>query len=187
MSLHADQWIQVVNAGGTWVAGIGTVGAVIVALRLARNASRLNLKTTLDVYIMVTPGGNPPTETCVGFAVVNLGERAAIVSSVGWSIGKGEAKRFAVQKLEPRLGADAPKRLEHGESANFMFSLDPTWPAYFVNGFVTDLGLLPTLRGLVTTTTDRTVEIKPSERLLKRLRTALDEQTKLPEVTVPTA
>lgn len=177
MALSTDQWIQVANAMGTWVAGIGTLAAVIVSLWLARGASRVHLKAQVNVYWIVIPGsGKVPNEECVGFEVVNHGERAVIVSSVGWSIGKRKAKRFAMQNVEARLGADVPKRLEHGERASFMFSLKADWPAYFAGKFIESASLLDTLRGYVSTTVGHTVEIEPAEGLLKRLRQALNDQ-----------
>ena len=46
------------------------------------------------------------------------------------------------------------------------------------------MALLPTLRGLVTTTTDQSFQIEPSEGLLKRLQAAFDARAHSPEAVL---
>lgn len=186
MSFHADQWIGVVNAAGTWVAGIGTVAAVIVALRLARSASHVQLRTDLNVYTQFTPG-DPAWVDCIGYVVTNLGERPVIINAIGWVVDTGGGKEHATQFLHDGLGDMTPKRLEHGEVARFMFPLVPLWAANFIDGFITSTEMLQTLRGTVSTTVGHTVEVKPAASVLKRLRAALDEQENSSKATEPAA
>ncbi len=174
MSFHADQWLNFFNAVGTWVAGAGTVGAVVVALQLEKTRRRVDITVSVEVYDIITPGGVPPRYQTIGFMVVNMGERAATISSVGWSVGEKGAERLAVQNIEGRQGAVTPKRLEHGERADFMFTLDQTWPAYFVKDFVKDRADLSTLCGAVSTTTSHIVKVVPGRSVLKRLESAFD-------------
>jgi len=103
--------------------------------------------------------------------------RSVILDSIGWRIGKGKAKRFcSIQELGKSLGSNVPKRLEHSEKASFLFTLAPDWSAHFTRTFVESAQLLPTLRGMVSTSVGTLIEIKPSQELLKRLRAAFDEQ-----------
>lgn len=175
MSLTFDQWMQIANVTGTWVAGLGTLAAVVVSLWLARRSSRVDLKVKVAVYWIINPGVQPKEE-CVGYEVVNVGERAAIIDSVGWAIGGRKSKQFAMQMVEPRLGATVPKRLEHGERASFMFSLKDDWPSYFAGKFIESPESLASLRAIVTTTVGRSVEVKPEPSLLNRLKVAANKR-----------
>jgi hypothetical protein len=72
MCLTIDQWIQIATAAGTWVAGVGTIAAVVVALRLARRAWEIRLKAF--VYISIRDAGGASTKQVACFNITNLGE-----------------------------------------------------------------------------------------------------------------
>ena len=77
-----DQKIQIWNAIGTWLAGIATVLAVIVALYLAKKSNKLRLKIQVGLREVVVGEGSPPKQH-VSFDVTNLGERPVAINSVG--------------------------------------------------------------------------------------------------------
>jgi hypothetical protein len=170
-----DQQIQIWNVVGTWVAGIGTLAAVIVSLRLARRSQQVQVRASVGIRLLFSGDGTPAEEN-VGFTVVNLGDRVVTVNSVGWRVGKGKTAKFCIQPLYSPRGTQYPKQLAHGEQATFMvsFSVLPSWPKDFAAGFVGDLSKphLKTLRGLVHTSVGETIEVKPEANLLERLQEA---------------
>ena len=170
-----DQNLQLWNAIGTWVAGVATTAAVIVSLHLARQGDRIQLRVSVGLRLIFAGDGTPPEEQ-IGFSVTNLGSRNLTVNSVGWRVGKGKAARYCIQPLYGVYTPQYPKQLAHGEQIIFLVSLLalPTWPKDFATTFVQDLSSdnLSTLRALIHTSVGETVEVKPEEGLLKRLRAA---------------
>ena len=115
-SIALGQWIQIANAVGTWVAGIGTLAAVGVSLWLALDARRVRLKVRVGGYELIRGDGTPRMQF-VNFDVTNLADRPVTISAVGWVIGKGKGRRFAHQDVSGML-ADVPTRLDHAQKAN---------------------------------------------------------------------
>jgi hypothetical protein len=54
-----DQKIQIWVAVGTWVAGLATLAAVIVALRLAKQVEKVKLKVHVGLRELVMGDGSP--------------------------------------------------------------------------------------------------------------------------------
>ncbi len=147
-----DQKIQIWNTIGTWIAGIGTLIAVVVALCLSRKAEKVNLKVNAGI---VTSMGDGHPQKYVMVKTTNLADRDITINSIGWTIGKGKEKKFSLQainhpkydyKILPyNLDPDFPGppelltsiktpqssfcdqypiKLHHGNSANFFIPLD---------------------------------------------------------------
>jgi hypothetical protein len=170
-----DQKIQIWNALGTWLAGLATFAAVFVALYLAKKVEKVKLKVHVGLRVVIEGDGTPPKEH-VSFDVTNLSERPVTINSVGWRIGKGKHKRFAMQPTSGRFTSEYPKELAYGKSASFMVSFGhtPNWQSEFANGFVgsKDPKVLKTLTALVHTSVGVTVEAVPEQSLLKFLQEA---------------
>ncbi len=173
-----DQQIQAWNAVGTWVAGFGTLTAVIVALYLARRSERV--RANCNVGIMVTYAGDgTPAEEHLGFTVTNLGMQPLTINSIGWRIGKGKSARYCIQPVRGQNTANYPKVLAHGEQAAFLvsFTTMPNWPKDFATGFIEDLSEenLRTLRAQVHTSVGKTIDVVPAHNVLEILRKAVAE------------
>ena len=168
-----DQKIQIWVAVGTWVAGLATLAAVIVALRLAKQVEKVKLRVYAGLRELVMGDGSPFQEhLCIN--VTNLGERAVTANSVGWAVGKGKQRRFAFQTLAAVYSAQYPVELAYGKAANFMvsFLVVPNWTKDFATGFVRDLSdrNLKTLVAQIHTSVGQTVEVKPENDLLEALK-----------------
>ena len=168
-----DQKIQIWIAVGTWVAGLTTLAAVIVALRLAKQVERVKLKVYVGLRELVMGDGSPFQEhLCIN--VTNLGERPVTINSAGWAIGKGKHRRFAFQTVAAAYTAQYPVELTYGKAANFTvsFLIVPTWLKEFATGFVRDLSdrNLKTLVAQIHTSVGQTVEVKPEDGLLEALK-----------------
>lgn len=170
-----DQKIQIWNAVGTWLAGIATFTAVVLSLYLARRGDRIRLKSYAGLRVVVR-GDGTPTEEHLDIGVTNLGDRAVTVTTVGWAVGKGKQRRFCIQDVSGSWTHQYPRKLEHGEHANFMVSFKQTenWLTEFANGFLNPISDrdMKTLVAQVHTSTGQTVEVKPETGLLERLEKA---------------
>ena len=170
-----DQQIQIWMVLGTWVAGLATLAAVIVALYLVRRPEKVRLKTHAGLREVILGDGSPFQEH-LDISVTNLGERSVIINSVGWAVGKRKKRRYCIQVLSGPHTRQYPIELAHGKSANFMVSFiaTPNWVKDFATDFVKDLSSksLDTLVAMVHTSVGQTVEIRPEKTLLDRLKTA---------------
>lgn len=114
-SLTIDQKIQVWNAIGTWVAGIGTLAAVVVSLYLARDSQRVRLGLTVgirEVHVL----GHGLLNRVIVFEVVNLCDRPVTITSVGWVVRKYWRKKWFVQIPSEEFLGSLPRRLERSDS-----------------------------------------------------------------------
>lgn len=171
-----DQIIQVWVAVGTWVSSIGTIAAVITALYMVKRVENVHLSVQVGLMHIVIGDGSPFQEH-MGINVTNLGERPVTINSVGWAIGKGKKRSFAIQPLYSPHSAHYPIELAYGKSANFLVSFDlyPDWIKEFATGFVKDLSdkSLKTLVAQVHTSVGKTVEVHPRKDLLDALKLSI--------------
>jgi hypothetical protein len=158
---------------GTWFTGFATVAAVIVALYFSRKADRVRLKASAGLREIILGDGSPFQRHLV-IDVTNVGERPVTINSVGWAVGKGKHRRFAMQTVSGPFTKQYPIELAHGKSASFMvsFVVTPNWAREFSTGFVRDVSdrALKTLVALVHTSVGQTVEVRPEEELLREVK-----------------
>lgn len=175
LRMTLDQKIQVWMVIGTWLAGLGTFAAVVVALCLSRRVEKVRLKVDAGLRVVILGDGSP-LQRHLGIGVTNLGERPVTVNTVGWAVGRGKHRRFAIQPVSGPHTNQYPIELAHGKSANFMvsFLVTPQWPKEFATGFVEDLSdqFLKTLVVRVHTSVGQTVEVQPEKDLLEELKRA---------------
>lgn len=119
MSIERETW-EFINGFADWFSAIGTVWAVVVALRLSRKQFEQNLGVHFSGVIVADSSSEPTTYYQV--RVVNRGLIDVVVSGIHVTC------RFSKQKLvivPPRdaLSTKVPCRLAVGETAQFFFSL----------------------------------------------------------------
>lgn len=119
-------------------------------------------------------GDGTPPQKHVCFNVTNIGERAVRVNTVGWAVGKGKTRRFAIQPVLGRYSSKYPIELAHGQNANFMVDLAAVanWFSHIANDFVRDLSdqSLNTFVAQIHTSVGQTIEIKPDRGLIEALK-----------------
>ena len=167
MDFSTDQWIQIVNAAGTWVAGIGTLAAVIVSLWLARRSIRVRLEVRCRVYF-VEYGKPVQLVKCIAFRVANLGERAVAIEHVGWAVGRRKSVRRVYFEIDDRLGPGLPRRIEPGDAATFMSHFDDGLMPHLAKVFVQDAPV-GTLKAYAAAESGAAVEVKPDAELVRQV------------------
>ena len=163
-----DQKIQILGVLGTWVAGLGAIFAAAVALWLARRVEKVKLKSYVDLSTIVGVG---ISQECLNFSVTNLGERPVTIVSVGWRIGSGKSRKFAIQLLTEFSPDQCPKKIEYGERASFMVNLSEplNWMEELAREFISDKPI-KTLRAQIHTSVGHTEDVKPARNLLEKLQ-----------------
>lgn len=136
--------INIFNAVGAWVAAIGTISAVIVALILARRDSKIKLKILAGHRLIITAGSDSMPDYCQ-IKVVNVGFRKATITGVGWNIGifgNGPFKRKkAIQLFDTVYSCPIPVTLADGDEASWMLPFQSggehvDWLEHFAGGFI---------------------------------------------------
>ncbi|MCY4101377.1 MAG: hypothetical protein OXF46_10735, partial [Rhodobacteraceae bacterium] len=164
-----DQTIHLVGALGTWVAGVGSLAAVIVALWLARRSSRVRLKCRAGIRLLIEQG---ISKEILSFSVTNVGERPVIITNIISSNGKGKNRIDAVMLLDSK-SAQYNTPLAYGQNAHFYIDLsDKTdFITQFTKDFIQpEIGRkVNTLRFLVHTSVDHIEKVIPQKSFLDRL------------------
>jgi hypothetical protein len=169
-----DQKIQIWVAVGTWFSGTGTIAAVIVALYLSKRVESLRLQVRV-MLMQVVMGDETPFQNHLGIDVTNAGERPVTINAIGWAVGKGKKRKYALQPLYGPHTAQCPIELTYGKNAKFLVSFDifPNWAREFGTGFIHDLSnkSLKTLVVQVHTSLGF-VEAHPMPNVLELIKTA---------------
>ena len=113
--------LQLWNVIGTWVASIGTVGAVITSLWLAYHQGKVKLKINAGERLVITRGSNEKPRYC-HIGIVNIGNKPAKVINIGWSVRRNiwKKKVSMIQLFGFPESANVPVTLQEGEDATFL-------------------------------------------------------------------
>ena len=174
-----DQWVAILSVAGSWLAAIGTISAVVVALVLAKRAERVRLRIWAGLADIVPRDGTVPIASVI-ISVTNLGERPVTIKSVGWRIGKGNGKRYFFPDLSSWSIGQFGTRIDFSETRQFLVSNDefPNWMRDFVANFIRaddgSIASLKTLRAQVHTTVGRTKTVKPDQPFLDEIQKILE-------------
>jgi hypothetical protein len=77
---------RLLEVAGSWLAGIGSLLAVVVALYLARAESTIRLKIDAGHRLIITPGVEENAEA-ISISVANTGARPVVITNVLWKMG----------------------------------------------------------------------------------------------------
>ena len=167
--------LDILSIIGVWLAGIGTVEAVITSLYLARRDSRVSLKVSVGHRIMLGPGIEKPPEYC-SIYIVNQGFRKATITNIGWKVGFFR-KQYAIQQIDGNAySSPLPVELTDGQEAKYLIPFknrtgQDHWIDEFPKGFLDKWPRLKarTLRLQVFTYVGKTFEAKLEEGLIEKL------------------
>ena len=177
--MSCEQTMQVLTVLGAWIGGIGSLTAAVTALWLARRGSRVRLRSSVGIRVMV--GGGGPKEELLVIMTTNVGERPVVIENIGWRIGsRKKDRKYAIQTFSSRLTDQCPKKLEHGETASFrlFFSESSHWLRDFARDFVEPQSGRPasSLRAQIHTSIGHTEVVVPESNLVERLESTVSNE-----------
>lgn len=175
LGFSKDQW-EIINGFANWLAAFGTIAAVCLSLKLARDANRVKAKCSARSVIVVSHGPGPAIqEAVVQLKVVNMGDRPFTVTQLGWTVGFRAKTHFA-QLISTQNSDSLPLQLHHGGQGHWYVpaEFDEGWYAHFGSILLREgEPWLKTLRFVATTSTEQTFTCKPDAKLLGRLAEAI--------------
>jgi hypothetical protein len=127
---------EFINTFAPWFAAIGTLGAVIVSLYLARQDRRIKLKVSAGYRIIAIPGERG--ESYLVIYIVNAGHRDAQVTGIGWKVGFINKKYGQTIIINGPHSSPIPIRLKDGEEATYSIPLqgETRWSEDFIQKFL---------------------------------------------------
>lgn len=128
---NADK-INLFNALGAWVAAIGTISAVIVALYLARLDRIIRVRLSVGHRLVGTGSDMSKYQDHCSIKAVNMGSRKVTLSGVGWRVGFLKKRIYEQILSMPPYPSTMPITLADGEEATWFIpfrSMDeyPNW------------------------------------------------------------
>ena len=126
LNLSASWW----EAIGTWVAAVGTVGAIWTALSIARRDNSVRLKVNATIGQIFGNPMIPVQQRHLWITVTNLGRRSVLLQNISWRSGllhprwRLLSRIYAVQNAMVPNGPNLPLKMEDGDIANWMVPLD---------------------------------------------------------------
>ncbi|MGH8655769.1 MAG: hypothetical protein ACREYE_27930 [Gammaproteobacteria bacterium] len=171
-----ETWVFL-NTFADWVAAIGSISAVVVALYLARRDDQARLDIGAGLRMLVLGAGlTDEPEEVVTIRITNIGRRDVQVIGLGWRIGIFKRRYLEQATSFNPLDTPLPVRLRDGDEVFYRIPLTPTslWIDKFVSTCVGELPVrrvrrLNTLRVRVYTSVGRVFEKHVEPGLQQRL------------------
>lgn len=104
---------------GVWFSGLATFVAVCISLFVAFSRPKPRIRGKVDINIVSQPPFNSHLYG-VGVTINNIGANQVRITSLKWRFSKSVRVLYATSQP----GDSLPKKLEHGDSANFFFLSD---------------------------------------------------------------
>jgi hypothetical protein len=117
-----DTW-RFINTFAPWLSALGTFTAVVVSLRLARRASRLDVRVFPAIVKIFTPGQPGPHPEFFQVRFVNHGGREAIIKGVGWRL-RGTRENWLQLHPQNAVSSKIPLKVEFGEEGQILYPTD---------------------------------------------------------------
>lgn len=177
-----QETFQILNTVGTWLAGIGTLSAVIVSLYLARRDSKVKLKVCAGHRVLVTPGQKATPDYC-SIRVTNVGFRPATITGIGWKVGLLK-KKYGIQTVHGHpASSNLPVKLDYGDEASYLIGFFgngtyPNWIDEFPKDFLSNHPRLSawTIKVQAFTSVGKVFDAKIEKGLRQRLLSAALKQ-----------
>jgi len=124
--------INLFNALGAWVASIGTISAVIVALYLARLDRIIRVRLSAGHRLVGTGSDRSKYQDHCSIRAVNMGSRKVTITGIGWRTGLFKKNIYEQILSTPPYPSTLPATLADGEEATWLIpfkSMDghPNW------------------------------------------------------------
>jgi hypothetical protein len=194
--MFEDFWqIEVRGQIGTWLASVGTIAAVWVALWLAWTERSQYVRIRAGIWRLFSPGTAGPIAECLSIKAVNYGHKAVQINGLGWRSGWLKKRHgFQVGGTTPDLqvlgipNPPIPITLAPGQEATWYVRLDgdaewlPKFAGQFVSGRFARLRLL-SVRVTAWSSTGRYFMARIDKSFRSKIREALPAKKKVTTTT----
>lgn len=169
--------LQILNVIGTWIAAIGTVGAVITSLWLSYNSNRVKLKIKADARILVDSTRQDRPMMCF-IEIVNIGNKPVKINSLGWKIKRRKEKKEYFQVTRGSIADTLPLTLTEGSDATI--TIDFTGQSQWLTKMAENIKdyKVEDLR-IMAVTNIESFEAKIEDSLVKELKKEIERLSKL--------
>lgn len=107
----SEHTLRLLEVAGTWAGAIGTVGAVIVSLMLARN-SEAKLHPSTEIYEIAQ---KDKASRCLRIFVYNTGGSSAHIRKIGYSLGFFKRKHYEIVDYEKLFRDEGSREIMPGD------------------------------------------------------------------------
>ena len=149
-----------------WVSGLGSMSAGIVALYLARAASRIRLRGYCGIRTVIEMGDTPPHDVLM-ISVTNVGTRATIINNISIRVGFLKKRYGVITLLRDRYSVEVPFPLGDGQEGHWGIPLDndEAWLKGLCKSLVKTPRDVRTLRFCIHTNHGEVLRLRPEEQL----------------------
>ena len=127
MSIEPCQTWECINSFANWLAAVGTIAAVVVALWLSRRDRAINLKAIFDIGVV--PESDPRVLNMNVFALsfANYGPRTVVVNNFAFSLPFSKKTIFLFPQMDSKVSylcTKLPAELLDGKEGHIFFPAD---------------------------------------------------------------
>ena len=123
LGLPKATW-EFINTFSDWLAGLGTLAAVITSLYLARASRRIRLHVTVGHKTVIEPGHSGPLPEYISIEATNMGSRVVRITGLEWR--GGILRTIEGSQVPPNndLSSQLPVEIADSQQARWMIPLD---------------------------------------------------------------
>ena len=113
-----------INSFAPWFSALGSIGAAVIALHIARRSNRAIMKISNNVVRIVGAGQIAESKTeYLKLEVHNMGLRPVRISGIFWTTGFIKKQNFIQLSPKNQLSSPMPATLQQGDEASYFFDL----------------------------------------------------------------
>ena len=161
--------LQVYDVIGTWIAAIGTVGAVITSLWLSFNSNKVKLKIDTSASILIHPSIQERGMHCI-ITISNIGTRPVTIKGIGWEIQRGNEKKNFIQMTWTTTKGNLPLFLQEGEVTDVIIPNQNEDGFWFTQMAKETKGFLVQDLKVVISTSSNSFKVKIDDSLAKEIQ-----------------
>ena len=123
LGLTPQEW-EIVNGFANWLAAIGTIAAVVVALYLARRQDQPRVTLYAEVLSVWFAKGSEKNREYLSIRAVNVGDRPVTISHLSLRFGLFRKLWVGVPTPDQEVSSPFPTEITYGKEAAWLIPLE---------------------------------------------------------------